>query len=77
MAKNKGFIPIPQSYIDIIEKDKNHKCSPPKHHFCIKVVSAAKLFSPFMKFIVTGFLQTSDDKENTAFVKGMLFEKRD
>lgn len=66
---------IPQSYFDIIERDKDHQCPPPLNHFCVKVVSAAKLPSRFGNFVAIGFHQTSDDKEHAAFVKGDVVSK--
>lgn len=66
---------VPQSYFDIIERDKDHQCPPPLNHFCVKVVSAAKLPSRFGKFVAIGYHQTSDDKEHAAFVKGDVVNK--
>lgn len=75
MVNSQSFIQIHQSYLDIIEKDKDHQCPPPMNHFCVKVVSAAKLPSRFGSFIAIGFHQTSDDKEHAAFVKGDVVNK--
>ena len=75
MADGQTPIQIPQSYLEIIEQNKDHKCSPPMHHFCVKVVSAAKLPSRFGNFLAIGFYQTYDDKEHAAFVKGDVVHK--
>ncbi|MHA2247476.1 MAG: GTP cyclohydrolase II [Candidatus Hodarchaeales archaeon] len=75
MVNEQESIPIPQSYLNIINKDKNHKCPPPMHHFCVRVVSAAKLPSRFGNFIAIGFHQTNDDKEHAAFVRGDVVNK--
>ena len=75
MADNQTPIPIPKSYLEIIEQNKDHKCPPPMHHFCVKVVSAAKLPSRFGNFFAIGFHQTYDDKEHAAFVKGDVVNK--
>ncbi len=66
---------VPQSYFDIIEKDKDHQCPPPMNHFCVKVVSAAKLPSRFGNFVAIGYHQTADEKEHAAFVKGDVVNK--
>ncbi|MFX1506037.1 MAG: GTP cyclohydrolase II [Promethearchaeota archaeon] len=75
MTHEKPFISIPQSYLDIIEENKDHKCPPPMDHFCVQVVSAAKLPSRFGNFLAIGFHQTHDDKEHAAFVKGDVVDK--
>lgn len=75
MTDDQAFTPVPKSYFDIIEKDKDHKCPPTMLHFCVKVVSAAKLPSRFGNFTAIGFHQTSDDKEHAAFVKGDVVNK--
>lgn len=75
MSNQQSLDSVPQSYFDIIEKDKEHKCPPPMNHFCVKVVSAAKLPSRFGNFVAIGFHQTSDDKEHAAFVKGDVVNK--
>lgn len=75
MTDEQAFTPVPKSYFDIIEKDKDHICPPPMHHFCVKVVSAATLPSRFGNFIAIGFHQTNDDKEHAAFVKGDVVNK--
>ena len=75
MSNQQSLDSVPQSYFNIIEKDKEHKCPPPMNHFCVKVVSAAKLPSRFGNFVAIGFHQTSDDKEHAAFVKGDVVNK--
>ncbi|MHA2225629.1 MAG: GTP cyclohydrolase II [Candidatus Hodarchaeales archaeon] len=66
---------VPQSYYDLVESDRNHKCPPEIEHFCIKIVSAAELPSRFGNFVAIGFYQTSDNKEHAAFVKGDVVNK--
>ena len=75
MANEQASILIPQSYLDIIEKDKDHKCPPTMHHFYVRVVSAAKLPSRFGNFIAIGFHQVNDDKKHAAFVRGDVVNK--
>jgi len=66
---------IPQSYLDIINSNKDHVCPPENAHFCVDLVSAAKLPSRYGKFIAIAFDQTADNKEHVAFVKGDVFGK--
>jgi GTP cyclohydrolase II len=66
---------VPQSYYDLVEQDKNHRCPPDEKHFCVKVVSVANLPSRFGSFLAIGYHQTSDDKEHAAFVKGDVVNK--
>jgi GTP cyclohydrolase II len=68
---------IPQSYLDIIESNKGHSCPPEAAHFCVDLVSAAKLPSRYGNFIAIAFDQTADQKEHAAFVKGDVFGKDD
>ncbi|MFW9854704.1 MAG: GTP cyclohydrolase II [Candidatus Thorarchaeota archaeon] len=75
------------SYYKIIEENKDHDCAHHEtpgtgplgvaSHFCVKVVSAAKLPSRFGDFIALGFHQTHDEKEHAAFVKGDVVNKAD
>ena len=66
---------IPQSYLDIIEANKDHVCPPENSHFCVDLVSAAKLPSRYGNFIAIAFDQTADQKEHAAFVKGDVYGK--
>ena len=75
MSNQRSLDSVPQSYFNIIEINKDHKCPPPMNHFCVKVVSAAKLPSRFGNFVAIGFHQTSDDNEQAAFVKGDVVNK--
>jgi GTP cyclohydrolase II len=67
---------IPDSYRNLIEADKDHSCTD-NTHFCVKVVSVAKLPSRFGDFSAVAFHQTSDDKEHAAFVKGDVVNQED
>ncbi|MFX0086393.1 MAG: GTP cyclohydrolase II [Candidatus Hodarchaeota archaeon] len=67
---------IPQSYFNLIEQDKNHRCPPEMEHFCVNIVSVAKLPSQFGNFFAIGYQQTADDKEHAAFVKGDIVNKK-
>ncbi len=64
---------VPNSYIELIEDDKNHQCD--NEDFCVNVVAAAKLPSQFGKFTALAFHQNADDKEHVAFVKGDVVGK--
>ncbi|MHA1967997.1 MAG: GTP cyclohydrolase II [Candidatus Hodarchaeales archaeon] len=68
---------VPQSYFNVIERDKNHRCSPDSgmEHICVKIVSAAQLPSQFGDFYALGYFQTADNKEHAAFVKGDVVDK--
>lgn len=66
-------LPVPKSYLDLVEKDKNHRCADMRH--CVKVASAAKLPSRFGTFTAIAFHQNADDKEHAAFVKGEVLNK--
>ena len=66
-------LPVPQSYLELVEKDKDHRCEDSKH--CVRVASAAKLPSRFGTFTAIAFYQNADDKEHAAFVKGEVLNK--
>jgi GTP cyclohydrolase II len=68
-------INIPNSYHNLVENDKDHQCSGDRDHFCVRVVSVAKLPTRFGDFIAVAFHQTADDKEHAAFVKGDVVNK--
>ncbi len=65
---------IPKSYLELVNKDMNHKCEINFKH-CVKLASAAKLPSRFGTFIAIAFHQNADDKEHAAFVKGDVINK--
>lgn len=67
-------IQVPQSYLELVEKDKDHKCSKNVRH-CVRIASAAKLPSRFGTFTAISFFQNADDKEHAAFVKGDIINK--
>ena len=68
-------IEIPDSYYKLVENDKYHQCDNIEDHFCVRIVSVAKLPSRFGDFIAIAFSQTSDEKEHVAIVKGDVVHK--
>jgi GTP cyclohydrolase II len=61
---------IPESYLKLVDQDKKERCPPDSDHFCVHVVSAAKLPTKYGNFIAIAFDQNADQKEHAAFVKG-------
>ncbi len=66
---------VPKSYLELVEKNKDHNCSGENSRHCVKIASAAKLPSRFGTFTAIAFYQNADDKEHAAFVKGDIINK--